>query len=73
GYANVFPRTQLGKLVAAIVMMIGPALTSWVVEGRLVQRQATPPAAEEPQPETAAVLEKLELILQELKALNRSA
>jgi hypothetical protein len=68
GYANIFPITQLGKVVAAIVMMVGPSMTAWVLEGRLVQRQAVEASTEPPDP----VLETLHLILQELKAQRQS-
>lgn len=66
GYANIFPKTQIGKFVAALVMIIGPSLSGWVVEGHLVQRQRGEPAP--PAPDQAAVVEKLEAILQVLKA-----
>lgn len=65
GYANVFPQTQTGKLVATIVMAIGPALTSWVLEGRLVARQAEGPPAPL---DLGPVVERLDMILQELRA-----
>ena len=68
GYANIFPKTQLGKLVAAIVMIIGPSLSGWVLEGRLVRR--TGERAEEltTGPEFGPVVERLDAILEELKA-----
>jgi hypothetical protein len=78
GYANVFPKTQAGKFVAALVMMIGPSLSSWVVEGHLIRRGATQPA---PAPvvapaansaEMTLVAEKLEELIQELR-LQRGA
>ena len=28
GYANVFPVTQAGKIIGAVVMMVGPALSA---------------------------------------------
>lgn len=78
GYARIFPMTQLGKLVASIVMAIGPGLTAWVIEGRLVRRGAQAEAAAPlpstpPQPDP--MLERLDAILQELRALraNNSA
>jgi len=80
GYANVFPITQTGKLVAALVMAVGPSLSSWVIEGRLVAKQAAearaaglvaaPPAAP---PDLTPVVEKLDQILQELRALRTPA
>lgn len=66
GYANIFPQTQIGKFVAALVMIVGPSLSGWVVEGHLVQRQrgeAAPAAPDQP-----LVVEKLDAILQVLKA-----
>ena len=67
GYARIFPMTQTGKLVATIVMTIGPALSSWLIEGRVVGRQAATPAAPSG-PDLAPVLERLDAILHELKA-----
>jgi hypothetical protein len=66
GYANIFPQTQVGKFVAAIVMILGPSLSAWVVEGHLVSRQREAPAPLVP--DNAVVVEKLEAILQVLKA-----
>jgi hypothetical protein len=68
GYANIFPQTQIGKFVAAVVMILGPSLSGWVIEGRLVGRQRDAAAAAPPPPDQAAVVEKLEAILQVLKA-----
>jgi hypothetical protein len=62
GYANVFPLTQTGKLVAAIVMAIGPALAAWQLEGRLVARQAQTPTPPDP------IVERLDQILAELRS-----
>jgi hypothetical protein len=53
GYARIFPQTQLGKLVAAMVMIVGPGLTAWLVEGRLAQR-TTPAVPTMPLLEPAA-------------------
>lgn len=66
GYANIFPKTQIGKFVAALVMIIGPSLSGWVVEGHLVQRQRGDPPREAP--DQTEVVQKLEAILQVLKA-----
>jgi hypothetical protein len=72
GYANIFPVTQLGRVIAAIVMMVGPPLTAWIVEGRMVRREGSsePGAApaEAARPDLGPVLGKLDEILQELKA-----
>jgi hypothetical protein len=69
GYASYFPQTQMGKLVAAIVMMYGPSITNWVAEGHLTRRAAErePSAALPPQPDSAPVLERLDAILAELR------
>jgi hypothetical protein len=69
GYANIYPVTQIGKFVAAVVMIVGPSLSSWVVEGRLVQRQgntAPPPL------DLTPVVEKLDAILEEMRAQRRA-
>lgn len=74
GYARIFPVTQLGKLVATIVMAIGPSLSGWIIEGRLVRRTAESgetPAA--PARDLAPVLERLDAILEELKAQRAPA
>lgn len=70
GYARIFPMTQTGKLVATIVMTIGPALSSWLIEGRVVGRQsaAAPSTPTATGPDLAPVLERLDAILHELKA-----
>lgn len=73
GYARIFPVTQVGKLVASIVMAIGPSLSGWVIEGRLVRRNALEAEGEPQSPKSPArdltpVLERLDAILEELKA-----
>jgi hypothetical protein len=60
GYADIFARTQTGKLVGSIVMTIGPALSGMLFD----------PPASAPDPNAqiqAAILEKLDAILAELK------
>ena len=60
GYADVFARTETGKLVGSIIMTVGPALSGMLLD----------PPAGEPDPDAqiqAAILEKLEAILVELK------
>jgi hypothetical protein len=67
GYAAYFPCTQIGKLVAAIIMMYGPTFTAWVAEGHLTRRAAEREAASPPQPGTAHLLDRLDAILAELR------
>jgi hypothetical protein len=57
GYANIFPMTQVGKIVGAVVMMVGPALSSHALDS--------------PREGDAAVLSKLDEMLVELKKLNQ--
>lgn len=57
GYANIFPVTQMGKAIGAVVQMVGPALSAKALE--------QPPA-----PQSDAVVEKLGAILEELKQLK---
>lgn len=80
GYANVFPKTQMGKFIAAVVMIIGPSLSSWIVEGRLTQRTTQAEAAAEAKalpagagPDLSEVVRKLDAILQELRAQRAEA
>lgn len=63
GYARIFPQTQVGKLIATIVMTFGPSVTAWVVEGRLVARGTAAPQAN-----NSALIERLDAILVELRA-----
>ena len=77
GYANIFPRTQTGRLVGALVMCVGPALSSWLIEGRIISRQQ--PANESAPADRnsngsgdAAVLERLDAILAELRSARSS-
>ena len=55
GYANIFPVTQMGKAIGAVVQMVGPALSAKALEE---QRGA----------ERDAVADKLDAILAELRA-----
>ncbi|MGV3721013.1 MAG: ion channel [Actinomycetota bacterium] len=72
GYANIFPKTQIGKFVAAIVMTLGPSLSTWVVEGHLVARTAAEPAGAAGR-DLTPVIDKLDAILQVLKAQQTGA
>lgn len=70
GYASYFPITQTGKLVAAIVMMYGPSVTAWVVEGSMVRSapERRAPEAAPPAPDLSPLLARLDAILAELRA-----
>jgi hypothetical protein len=63
GYADVFARTEAGKLVGSIVMTVGPALSGLLLD---------PPAGKEDPNDAiqAAILEKLDAILAEMKRAN---
>jgi hypothetical protein len=60
GYANVFPVTQIGKAVAAAVMMVGPALSARALDGR-------PKEEEQESANNQALIAKLDEILVELR------
>ena len=40
GYANIFPVTQVGKAIGAVVMMIGPALSARALDASAGARTA---------------------------------
>jgi hypothetical protein len=56
GYADIFAQTQSGKLIATLVMTLGPALT-----GRALD------LPEKPEPASTEVLDRLDAILAELR------
>lgn len=58
GYAKIFPATEIGKIIGAAVMTVGPALSS-----RALDRPAEPST-------DPALLSKLDEILTELKRLR---
>ncbi len=62
GYANIFPVTALGKVIGAVVMSVGPALSARVLD------QPGPPASSENG--TALLAAKLDAILVELRRQN---
>lgn len=70
GYARIFPVTQAGKLIASLVMAVGPALTSWLIEGRLVEIGAGGTPMEPARPGLDPALQRLDAILDELRALR---
>jgi hypothetical protein len=57
GYANIFPVTQMGKLIGAVVQMVGPALSARALDSG---------AASAPQSDPA-LLARLDAILEELR------
>jgi hypothetical protein len=67
GYARIFPVTPTGKLVASIVMAIGPSLSGWVIEGRLVRRNTEAGEEAASARDLTPMLERLDAILEELK------
>jgi len=64
GYANIFPVTALGKVIGAVVMSVGPALSARVLE--------QPGAAAAPDNGTAVLAAKLDAILAELRRQNQN-
>jgi hypothetical protein len=60
GYADIFAQTQTGRLIATLVMSVGPALTSQALD---VPGQA----AEASLPGQAIMIERLDAILEELR------
>jgi hypothetical protein len=61
GYANIFPVTPLGKVIGALVMTIGPALSARALD------QGRGGAADGDGGGTAILAEKLDAILAELR------
>ncbi len=59
GYANIFPVTQMGKAIGAVVQMVGPALSA-----KALEQPAPPPAQAQSDP---ALLARLDAILEELR------
>ena len=65
GYANIFPVTALGKVIGAVVMSVGPALSA-----RVLEQPAPAASADEG---TAVLAAKLDAILAELRRQNQNA
>src|SRR5437868_12174255 len=61
GYANIFPVTPLGKVIGAIVMTVGPALSARALD------QARGGSGDGDGGGTAILAEKLDAILAELR------
>jgi len=64
-YANTFPVTPLGKIIGAVVMMVGPALSGRVFDH--VERPTTPAPAD------PLLLAKLDEVIAELKKSRQPA
>jgi hypothetical protein len=66
GYANIFPVTPIGKIIGALVMTVGPALSA-----RALDQTPRAPSADGTPDETAAgtalLATKLDAILAELR------
>jgi hypothetical protein len=62
GYANIFPETSAGKALGALLMMIGPALSS-----RALNKPEPAAPASAPSADAAMIAERLDAILEELK------
>jgi hypothetical protein len=62
GYANIFPVTPIGKIIGALVMTVGPALSARALD------QAPRATADDGTAGTALLAEKLDAILAELRA-----
>lgn len=61
GYANFFPVTTAGKAIGAVVMMVGPALST---------RALDPPLPDAGTPGDAVLLGKLDEVVAELRRLG---
>ena len=64
GYANIFPVTPLGKMIGAVVMMVGPALSARVLDQS---------ARSSEDGGTALLAAKLDAILAELRRSHGAA
>lgn len=69
GYCDIFPRTEPGKLVTTVVMAIGPALAARALDPTARERAAAEAATLAAQRE---IVDKLEAILQELRAAKQA-
>jgi hypothetical protein len=64
GYANIFPVTPLGKAIGAVVMMVGPALSSRALDARGNGEEGS---------DDGEIVAKLDEILVELRRLGGRA
>lgn len=65
GYCDIFPRTESGKLIASVIMAIGPALATKALDATAREKAAADAVNLANQRE---IVDKLEAILQELRA-----
>ena len=63
GYANIFPVTPVGKAIGAAVQMVGPALSAKALDR---------PAPEQAEASDPVLIEKLDQVIAELRALRRA-
>jgi voltage-gated potassium channel len=68
GYADVFARTPAGKAIASAVMTFGPAMSGAILDGPAASGQNATEASPELLQVQRTIVEKLDAILQELKA-----
>jgi hypothetical protein len=64
GYANIFPVTPVGKIIGALVMTVGPALSARALD------QAPRASTDDGTDGTALLAAKLDAILAELRRQN---
>jgi hypothetical protein len=64
GYSNIFPSTQVGRLVASVLFILGPSLAAKALDHDPEEAPSVEPALP---PGHKALLSKLDEILQELK------
>ena len=69
GYANIFPCTQAGKVIGAVVQMVGPALSAKALD----EAKAAEAGPAQPVPADPALLAKLDEVLVELRRGNGRA
>jgi voltage-gated potassium channel len=67
GYADVFARTAAGKAIASAVMTLGPAMSGAILDPTTPKEEKKEPPPELLQVQ-AAIVDKLDAILQELRA-----
>ncbi len=66
GYSNIFPTTDRGKVIGALVMIVGPALSAGALERVRAEGRSTGTShATDP-----ALVAKLDAILDELRAIR---